>query len=199
MTPEQTHQRLIKQGRVELRKVTRMNKTKALTYLKAMDPIVFEFLTAALFEQEGYKVKTTVASGDEGVDVLAVKRKGLKKVVIQCKRYSGSVGQPTIRDLYGTMMHNRANAAYLVTTATITRQAHQWAKGKPIHLIDGYELVNWIATSKPKSRLPLWVGAILLLLLTLSGVGVWWFDNSETTPSEMPYKIYLPHVQFERR
>ncbi|MEM7535456.1 MAG: restriction endonuclease, partial [Chloroflexota bacterium] len=114
-----------------------------------MDPIVFEHLTAALFERRGYETETTIASGDEGVDVTI--RKGDTLAVVQCKRYEGSVGQPTIRDLYGTMFHNNADEAYLVTTAMLTRQAQEWAQGKPIHLIDGFTLVEWIMESKGQS------------------------------------------------
>ncbi|MEZ4705905.1 MAG: restriction endonuclease [Caldilineaceae bacterium] len=126
----------------ELERLHSMNKEQALARLKALDPMVFEHLTALLFERRGFVAQTVGASGDEGVDVLL--RRGDRTAVVQCKRYDGSVGQPTVRDLYGTMMHNRAAEAYLVTTGMITQQAREWAFGKPIQLVDGFSLVNWI-------------------------------------------------------
>jgi len=158
MTNTADVRRLHKQGRAQLNRLQRFRKTKMLDELKKMDPILFEHLVGALFEQRGFRSTVTVAGGDEGVDVVV--RKGLRKAVVQCKRYDGSVGQPTIRDLYGTMLHNRANEAYLVTTAMLTKQAEEWAKNKPIHLIDGYELVNWIA----KGKVSLWQRRIITFL-----------------------------------
>lgn len=143
-------QALVKAGNMALRRLQRLNKSQALGQMKSMDPIVFEYLVAAVFEQRGYRTKMTATSGDGGVDVLI--RRGLKQSVVQCKRYDGSVGEPVIRDLYGTMVHNKAKEAYLVTTATVTRQAVAWVKGKPIHLIDGYKLAEWVVESKTTVR-----------------------------------------------
>jgi len=84
-----------------------------------MDPYVFEYLTAALFEQFGYQATAATAGSDQGVDVYV--RNGDQLSVAQCKRYDHNIGQPIIRDLYGTMIHNGADAAYLVTTAQFTR------------------------------------------------------------------------------
>lgn len=160
----------IQDGRAELQKLKRRQKASILSYLKSMDPILFEHLTGALFEEQGYRVETTVASGDEGVDVKL--RKGFKTAVVQCKRYGGSVGQPVVRDLYGTMLHNKAAEAYLVTTGSITKQAQEWSEGKPIELVDGFTLVEWIASSTgPGWWAPLlsWrlTGAVGLLLALL--------------------------------
>ncbi|MDM8520154.1 restriction endonuclease [Anaerolineales bacterium HSG6] len=168
---DQYNKKLRAQGKAELKRISRLSKTRALAQLKAMDPIVFEYLTAALFERKGYKTHLTVTSGDEGVDVLATKN--FRKTVIQCKRYGGSVGQPTIRDLYGTMQHNKAADAYLVTTATVTKQAQEWAKGKPIHLVDGYILVNWVTEGPNKSnRVWYWIGGAILLAMGLVGISL---------------------------
>ena len=160
----------IQDGRAELQKLKRRQKASILNYLKSMDPILFEHLTGAIFEEQGYRVETTVASGDEGVDVKL--RKGFKTAVVQCKRYGGSVGQPVVRDLYGTMLHNKAAEAYLVTTGSITKQAQEWSEGKPIELVDGFTLVEWIATSTGRgwwAPLLSWrlAGAIILLLALL--------------------------------
>ena len=126
----------------QLDMIQRFSKEDALEHLKNMDPTLFENLTAVLFERRGYRTETVGTSGDEGVDVLLHRDTELS--VVQCKRYDGSVGQPTVRDLFGTMIHNKAAEAYLVTTGSITHQAREWAFGKPIRLIDGFTLVDLI-------------------------------------------------------
>ena len=132
----------------ELARLRDKSQPAALAALKQMDPTIFEYLTALLFEERGYPASSSGKPGDEGVDVLL--QDGDYVGVVQCKRYDGSVGQPTIRDLYGTMMHNDAEEAYLVTTGTVTRQAREWSAGKPIHLVDGAALAAWVTQTKPK-------------------------------------------------
>jgi restriction system protein len=81
---------------------------KRLDELKAMTPIEFEEWVGARFEDLGYRVKTTAVSGDHGVDLVA--RRDGEKVIIQCKRYRDTaVGEPVLRDLYGTMQHESAD------------------------------------------------------------------------------------------
>lgn len=113
-----------------------------LEELRSLNPTDFEHFIAGLFERMGYSVEPTAATGDEGVD-LFLKREN-KTAIVQCKRYRNNVGQPIVRDLYGTMQHNRVEEAYLVTTGTITLPAQEWARDKPIHLVDGRALVEWI-------------------------------------------------------
>lgn len=132
-----------------LARLQRYNKQQVLDRLKQTDPMLFEHLVALLFEHRGFRTETVGKSGDEGVDVRL--QKGSFSAVVQCKRYADSVGQPTVRDLYGTMMHNNADEAYLVTTAQITRQAQEWAYGKPIKFVDGHALTEWVTDHQETS------------------------------------------------
>lgn len=117
-----------------------------LSKLQAMDPIAFEKYVGTLFAKRGYRVQDTQASADEGIDLIL--RQGRRMAVVQCKRYQGSVGQPVVRDLYGVMLHTRADEAYLVTTGTVTAAVRRWAEGKPIHLVDQHRLVEWARTGR---------------------------------------------------
>jgi len=128
----------IKLTKTELDKFARVRR---LPQLQSMDPIEFEKYIGYLYERDGYTASMTVTSGDEGVDLYL--KKGMKTAVVQCKRYASTVGQPVVRDLYGAMVHNKANEAMLVTSGNISRQAEEWAKGKPIQLIDGHEVIGW--------------------------------------------------------
>jgi restriction system protein len=59
------------------------------------------------------------------------------KVVIQAKRYRHTVGVSAVRDLFGTMINEGANKGILVTTSGYGPDAFDFAKDKPIELIDG--------------------------------------------------------------
>lgn len=122
------------------------NRIRQLDEIRQLDPVAFERFVGSLFEKMGYQVQTTPLSGDEGIDLVL--RKDTKLAIVQCKRYENSVGQPVVRDLYGAMVHNKADEAYLVTTGTVTLPAQQWVAGKPLHLVDGNTLVEWIETFK---------------------------------------------------
>ncbi len=99
-----------------------------------MDPRDFEELVCQLFERMGYEVARTPYTGDGGVDAYAT-REG-KKSIIQCKRVKGSVGEPILRDLYGTMHATEASSAFVVTTGKVSPQAQEWIKGKAISIIE---------------------------------------------------------------
>ena len=58
------------------------------------------------------------------------------KVVIQAKRYRDTVGVSAVRDLYGAMLNEGANKGVLVCTSGYGPDAYNFAKDKPIELID---------------------------------------------------------------
>ncbi|MCK5173447.1 MAG: restriction endonuclease, partial [Planctomycetes bacterium] len=115
--------------------------------LAAMDWEDFEHLIREIFEKEfsigGGEVKVTQASRDGGVDAVAFDPDPIRggKVVIQAKRYTNTVGVSAVRDLYGTVMNEGANKGILVTTADYGPDAYSFARGKPLTLLNGNELL----------------------------------------------------------
>lgn len=110
--------------------------------INELSGIEFERVCQQLVEKMGFETETTKASGDGGIDLIAYNHQPLLsgKYIIQCKRYSGSVGEPIIRDLYGVITSERANKGILMTTGHFTKSAIAFADGKPIELIDGEKL-----------------------------------------------------------
>lgn len=108
----------------------------------------FEHLIRELFEKEfganGAEVKITQASRDRGVDAIVFDPDPLRggKLVIQAKRYSNTVDVSSVRDLYGTVMNEGANKGILVTTSNYGRDAYDFAKDKPLTLINGANLLH---------------------------------------------------------
>ncbi|MDP1552831.1 MAG: restriction endonuclease [Methanobacteriaceae archaeon] len=110
--------------------------------LLSLNPYDFEKLISALYKEMGYETIITKKSGDGGVDVKAEKDSiGEKeKLLIQCKRYEGTVGQPYIRDLYGAVNDAKANKGVLVTTSYFSKPGIEFATKNNIELINGNQL-----------------------------------------------------------
>jgi len=119
-----------------------LEKIRLPEYLKTIDPQEFENLVCRLFSKSGYRVETTPYAGDNGSDGYLYK--GEEKTVLQCKRVKGSVGEPILRDLYGTMHATKSQKAIVVTTGSVSKQAREWASGKPIKIIELSELHEMI-------------------------------------------------------
>lgn len=116
--------------------------------LAAMDWQDFENLIRELFEKEfsvnGGEVKITRGIRDGGVDAIAFDPDPIRggKIVIQAKRYTNIVDVSSVRDLYGTILNEGATKGVLVTTAHFGGDAYEFAKGKPITLLDGGNLLS---------------------------------------------------------
>jgi len=100
-------------------------------------------LFGKMFSAEGAEVRVTQSSRDQGVDAIAFDPDPIRggKFVIQAKRYTNVVGVSAVRDLYGTMINEGAVKGILVTTAYYGPDSREFAKDKPITLIDGSNLV----------------------------------------------------------
>lgn len=131
------------------------------TNLAAMDWEDFEHLIRELFEKEfasaGGEVKVTRASRDGGIDAVVFDPDPIRggKIVIQAKRYTNTVGVSAVRDLYGTLMNEGANKGILVTTSDYGPDAHQFARGKPISLLSGAQLLFLLEKHGHKARIDL--------------------------------------------
>jgi restriction system protein len=100
----------------------------------------FEFLVSEHFKKQGYSTDLVNAQGaDGGVDIRVYKEGHL--YLVQCKHYKAwKVSVQTVRELYGVMTAEGAVGGFIVTTGRFTKDAHSFATGKPIELIDGLKL-----------------------------------------------------------
>lgn len=116
-----------------------------LIWLRGLSPKEFEEYISDLFLKMGYDTKVVGGSYDGGIDVIAEKN-GIKHY-IQCKKYfqSHKVGPGEVREFYGAIAHKLASGkGYFITTNIFTLAAERFAEDKPIELIDGYKLVEYI-------------------------------------------------------
>lgn len=129
--------------------------------LAAMDWLDFENLIREVFEKEftsnGGEVKITRASRDGGVDAIAFDPDPIRggKIVIQAKRYTNPVGVSAVRDLFGTVHNEGATKGILVTTSDYGPDAYEFAKGKPLTLLSGSELLYLLQKHGHRARINL--------------------------------------------
>lgn len=114
----------------------------------------FEYLVADLWEEIGYDTQRTKGSGDDGVDVIAVKngyvRSNIQKVVIEAKHYRGdnTVGASVIREMPGAEKMHDADMSVVVTSNIFTNHAKRTAEKLDVELVNGKELIQRLNQSE---------------------------------------------------
>ncbi len=123
--------------------------------LYELNPFEFEKVICNLFEKMGFESKLTRSAKDGGVDVIAFDSRPILggKVVIQAKRYKNTVGVSDVRDLWGTMDHERAHKGILITTSGFGPDAYKFAENKPLELIDGGGLLYLLGEANIEARI----------------------------------------------
>jgi restriction system protein len=75
--------------------------------------------------------------------------------VFQARRYTRPVDVAAVRDLYGTVVNEGADRGILVTISSYGPDSYEFAKGKPISLVDGQNLVAMLNRHGRKFRIDL--------------------------------------------
>ena len=95
----------------------------------------FEQIVAEILKGRGYtNINLTPQSGDHGVDILAYK--GIFHYAIQCKRYTGNVGNKAVQEAFAGKHFYGADYAVVVTNARFTNQAKEEAQKLGVELWD---------------------------------------------------------------
>jgi restriction system protein len=129
--------------------------------LAAMGWEDFEHLIREIFEKEfsatGGEVKVTQASRDGGVDAVAFDPDPIRggKIIIQAKRYTNTVGVSAVRDLYGTVLAEGATKGVLVTTSDYGPDSYDFAKNRPLVLLNGANLLHMLSRHGHRARIDL--------------------------------------------
>lgn len=105
------------------------------------DGIDFEYWCAARIEEQGWKVRVSKASGDQGIDIEAM-RDGML-VAIQCKRYTSPIGNKSVQEAYTGAKHYRAGRAVVIGTGGYTRAAIELAANTGVLLLDAENIASF--------------------------------------------------------
>ena len=98
-----------------------------------MDGFKFEEWVANRLNKYGWIAYATKGSGDQGVDVVATKDD--MSIGIQCKRYSSSVGNKAVQEIYAGAKHMGLDKAAVLTNAEFTRSAKELADSTGVLLL----------------------------------------------------------------
>lgn len=124
-----------------------------LSKVMEQTPAFFEHLVVDLLVKMGYgganseAAQVTQLTNDEGIDGIIYEDKlGLDKIYLQAKRWTNSVGRPTIQQFAGALVGQNATKGVFITTSTFTKEAREYVKGinQKIVLIDGSELAKYM-------------------------------------------------------
>ena len=126
-----------------------LDRQRGISSLRNLSWQQFEQLVGEAYRRQGYTVNETGGGGaDGGVDVIL--RGNGETVLVQCKRWkTRTVGVDKIRELFGVLTGSSADRGILVTCGNFTKQAHSFAAGKPITLVDGPALTQLVHDVQP--------------------------------------------------
>ena len=105
------------------------------------DGFEFEFWVADNLKKFGWDAKATAGAGDQGVDVIAVKND--IKVGIQCKLYSGSVGNKAVQEIIAARDYFDLDFAAVLTNADYTKSAKELALKSKVKLLTQYDIPDF--------------------------------------------------------
>jgi restriction system protein len=98
----------------------------------------FELYCRDVLHEAGWHAALTPGSGDQGADIIA--EKDGSRVVIQCKFYSGTVGNKAVQEAYAAAAFQDAPYAVVVTNSVYTKSAHQLAHKNGVLLMHHSDL-----------------------------------------------------------
>ena len=106
-----------------------------------MTPTEFEQFCAKQLARCGWSTQVTQGSRDQGVDVIAEKC-GVR-VALQCKLYSGAVGNKAVQEIAAGKIHERAHKGIVVTNSRYTSAAEQLASTNNVLLLHHTDLLRF--------------------------------------------------------
>jgi restriction system protein len=119
---------------------------QSLETLRATSWKDFEYLVAEAYCRRGFTVDYSLGKGsDGGVDLVL--RKNGRRSLVQCKQWKArSVGRPVLQQMFGIMIDKGADETIIVTSGGFNYGARAFARGKPIHLVDGPSLLELVTS-----------------------------------------------------
>ena len=121
----------------------------SLSLLRDLEWKRFEDLCNEYHRECGLRSTTTGLGADGGVDIRLFHREtGALIAVTQCKAWPDKpIGVELVRQLLGTMTHEKVPIGTFITNGTFTKPAEELAKEDRIILVDGMNFITLIDTT----------------------------------------------------
>ncbi|MGO9022499.1 MAG: restriction endonuclease [Syntrophobacteraceae bacterium] len=132
------------------RKGRLLEKQKGVGSIRSISWREFEELVGEAYRRKGYRVTETGGGGpDGGVDLIL--RKNGEHILVQCKNWRmDKIGVKVVRELYGVVGAEGASGGVVICSGEFTQEARDFARGKPIELIEGTALARMVEEVKKK-------------------------------------------------
>lgn len=125
----------------QVRKNNRL-KAAGIADIDKMNGVEFEEFLKVMYKGKGFDVRMTPTSGDFGADLVL--QKNNRRIVVQAKRYSKSVGIKAVQEIIPALRHYNAQEAWVVTNSHFTKAAQELASTNDVKLIGRDQLVETI-------------------------------------------------------
>lgn len=102
------------------------------------DGHAFEEWVAQSLERFGWEAEVTSAGGDQGIDVIA-SFEG-KRIGIQCKLYTGSVGNKAVQEAHAGKSYYGLDKVAVLTNSEFTRSARELAEMTDVILLSQHDI-----------------------------------------------------------
>ena len=100
--------------------------------------IIFENYCMEMLKQNGWKVKETPTTGDQGVDLIATIDN--LRICIQCKNHKKVIGNNAVQEISAGKLYWKGTHAVLVSKSGFTKSAQKLARANGVKLISDSEL-----------------------------------------------------------
>lgn len=112
-----------------------------------MDGYEYEQKCADLLRAKGFSnITVTQGSGDQGIDVIAYKS-GVKYGV-QCKYYTGTVGNKAVQEAYAGAAYYGCAIAMVITNSVLSKSASTLAKELNVEIWEHIDAIYLLEHSK---------------------------------------------------
>jgi restriction system protein len=114
------------------------------------DGLEFEYWVAKSLALFGWKANVSKGSGDQGIDVVA--ELDGASVGIQCKLYTGSVGNKAVQEVISGIAHYGLNHAVVISNATYTKSAYDLASSTNVLLLSHRDIPDLASMLKDRAK-----------------------------------------------
>lgn len=102
----------------------------------------YERFVSRILVNNGWETEITKGSGDQGADIIGIYRN--RRFVVQCKFYSGSVGNKAVQEVYAAKSYYRADCAVVVSNTNYTKSASELAESLGVLLLHHQDIEKFI-------------------------------------------------------
>ncbi|MCD6159310.1 MAG: restriction endonuclease [Kosmotoga sp.] len=113
---------------------------KSMSLIDNLEGKDFERFLLLLFRRLGYNAHLTGRGKDQGADLVIKKR--FLRTAVQAKRYSNSVGNAAVQQVYASRKIYNCRKAMVVTNSRFTREARELARKTGVVLWDREKLIR---------------------------------------------------------